>query len=58
MNEDQDRTRLGNGPNNLAILQHMVLNLMQKDKAKGSLRGKFKRAAWDEGYLSSLIAPC
>jgi hypothetical protein len=22
------------------------------------LRGKFKRAAWDEGYLSSLIAPC
>ena len=56
MNEDQDRTRLGNGPNNLAILRHMALNLMQKDKAKGSLRGKFKRAAWDEGYLSSLIA--
>jgi len=58
MNEDQDRTRLGNGPNNLATLRHMVLNLMQKDKAKGSLRGKFKRAGWDEAYLSSLIAPC
>jgi len=57
MNEDQDRTRLGNGPNNLATLRHMVLNLMQKDKAKGSLRGKFKRAGWDEAYLSSLIAP-
>ena len=48
VNEDQDRTRLGNGPNNLATLRHMVLNLMQKDKAKGSLRGKFKRAGWDE----------
>jgi len=35
----------------------MVLKLMQKDKAKGSLRGKFKRAGWDEAYLSSLIAP-
>jgi len=55
MNEDQDRTRLGNGPNNLATLRHMVLNLTQ---AKGSRRGKFKRAGWDEDYLSSLIAPC
>jgi len=56
--EDQARTRLGNGPNNLAILRHMALNLMQKDKAKGSLRGKFKRAGWDEAYLSSLLAQC
>jgi len=39
MNEDQVRTRLGNGPNNLAILRRMVLNLWQKDKAKGYLRG-------------------
>ncbi len=36
MNEDQVRTRLGNGPNNLAILRRMVLNLWQKDKAKGT----------------------
>lgn len=56
MNEDQDRTRLGNGPNNLAVLRHMALNVMQKDAPKGSLRGKFKRAGWDDAYLSSLIA--
>jgi predicted transposase YbfD/YdcC len=56
MNEDQDRTRLGNGPQNLAVLRHMILNVMQKDTTKGSLRGKFKRAAWDEAYMSSLIA--
>jgi predicted transposase YbfD/YdcC len=56
MNEDQDRTRLGNGPNNLAVLRHMALNVMQKDAPKGSLCGKFKRAGWDDACLSSLIA--
>jgi predicted transposase YbfD/YdcC len=55
MNEDQDRTRLGNGPHNLAVLRHMALNVMQKDKTKGSLRGKFKRAGWHDGYLASLL---
>jgi predicted transposase YbfD/YdcC len=29
MNEDQDRTRLGHGPHNLAVLRHMALNAMQ-----------------------------
>lgn len=55
MNEDQDRTRLGSGPENLAVLRHMALNVMQKDPAKGSLRGKFKRAGWDDAYLAKLI---
>jgi predicted transposase YbfD/YdcC len=56
MNEDQDRTRLGNGPHNLAVLRHMALNAMQKEGSKGSLRGKFKRAGWNEAYLSRLLA--
>ncbi len=56
MNEDQDRCRLGNGPHNLAILRHMALNVMQKDPTKGSLRGKLKRAGWDDGYLARLLA--
>jgi predicted transposase YbfD/YdcC len=56
MNEDQDRTRLRHGPNNLAILRHMALNVMQKDPTKGSLRGKFKRAGWDDAYLTKLLA--
>jgi predicted transposase YbfD/YdcC len=56
MNEDQDRTRLGNGPHNLAVLRHMALNAMQKDATKGSLRGKFKRAGWDDAYLVKLLA--
>jgi len=56
MNEDQDRTRPGNGPHNLAVLGHMALNVMQKETSKGSLRGKFMRAGWDERYLACLLA--
>ena len=55
MNEDQDRTRLGNGPHNLAVLRHMALNAMQKEGSKGSTRGKFKRAGWDDAYLIRLL---
>ena len=56
MNEDQNRNRLGHGPNNLAVLRHMALNVMQKEPSKGSLRGKFKRAGWDDAYLTKLLA--
>ena len=56
MNKDQARNRLGHGPQNLAVLRHMAINVMQKDPAKGSLRGKFKRAGWNDTYLASLLA--
>ena len=56
MNEDQDRSRLGNAPHNLAVMRHMAMNVMQKDKDKGSLRGKIKRAGWDEAYLAKLMS--
>ncbi len=56
MNEDQDRTRMDNAPYNLAILRHMAINVMQKETSKGSLRGKFKRAGWDDAYLTTLLA--
>jgi hypothetical protein len=29
---------------------------MQKDATKSSLRGKFKRAGWDDAYLVKLLA--
>jgi hypothetical protein len=56
MNEDQDRTRQGNGPYNLAVLRHMALNVMQKDTTKASTRVKFMRAGWDDAYLTRLLA--
>jgi len=57
MNEDQDRTRLGNGPNNLAVLRHMALNGMQKEPSNGSLRGKFKRPDGTT-HISPSFWPC
>jgi hypothetical protein len=33
----------------------MVLNAMQKEGSKGTLRGKFKRAGWDDTFLSKLL---
>lgn len=56
MNEDGDRNRLDNSPYNHAILRHMALNVIQKEGSKGSLRGKFKRAGWDDGFLRQLLA--
>jgi predicted transposase YbfD/YdcC len=56
MNEDQDSNRMDNSPYNLAILRHMALNLLRKEGSKGSLRGKFKRAAWEDAYLRRLLA--
>ncbi len=55
MNEDQDWTRIGYGPHNLAVLRHMALNAMQKEGSEGSLHGKFKRAGWNDGYLHRLL---
>jgi len=61
LNEDQDRTRLGNGPHTtLPVLRHMALNVMQKGYLQGlRLRGKFMRAAWDGPFTSPRFAwPC
>lgn len=55
MNEDQDRSRTGHGPNNLAVLRRIALNVMQKDGPKDAVRGKFQRAGWDNAYRSRLL---
>jgi predicted transposase YbfD/YdcC len=56
MDEDRDRTRKDNAPENLAILRHIALNVMRRDPRKASLRGKFKIAAWNNAYLLQLLA--
>jgi hypothetical protein len=33
----------------------MAINAMQKEGSKGSLRGKLKRAGWNEDFLSRLL---
>jgi predicted transposase YbfD/YdcC len=56
MNEDQVRSRRDNSAYNLAILRHMALNLMHKDRSNVSLRGKFNLAAWRDDFLVKLLA--
>lgn len=56
LNEDQARNRLDNGPNNLAVLRHMALNILNAKKSKISNRRKIKRAGWSNPFLANLIA--
>ena len=57
MNEDQARNRLDNGPNNLAVLRHMALNILNAKKSKISNRRKIKRAGWSNDFLANLSRP-
>ena len=56
MGEDLLRNRLDNGPENLAMLRHLALNVVKLELSKGSMRGKFKRAGWDDRYLLEMLA--
>ena len=56
MNEDQARNRKDHGPENLALLRRFALNLARLEPSKGSLRGKLKRAGWDDTFLAWLLA--
>ena len=54
--EDRARNRKDNGPENLAILRKLALNLLRTHPDKASIRRKVKRAAWDDQFLLSIIA--
>lgn len=55
-NEDQSRIRTGYAGENLAIVRHTSLNLIKKDQEKGSIRGKRKKAGWNDDYLFELLS--
>ncbi len=56
MNEDQSRNRKDHGPENLAMLRRLALNLARLEPSKGSMKGKLKRAGWDDQFLAQLLA--
>jgi predicted transposase YbfD/YdcC len=56
MNEDRSRNRMDNAPQNLAVLRHMALNLIRKERSKGSLAKKLRRAAWNDSFLTTILA--
>ena len=56
MNEDQARARKDHAPENLALLRRFALNIIKRNKDKGSNRLKFKRAGWDNRFLKKLFS--
>ena len=55
--EDGSRVRVGNAAENLAVIRHMALNLLKHDKTvKASIKGKRKKAGWDDDYLLVLLS--
>lgn len=53
--EDLSRLRSGAGPQNMATVRHMAMNLLQTPKDKHSLKVRRKSAAWDTAYLEALL---
>jgi predicted transposase YbfD/YdcC len=53
--EDRARNRKDNGPENLAILRKLALNMIRSHPEKTSLRRKVKRAGWDDAFLLSML---
>jgi predicted transposase YbfD/YdcC len=54
--EDDCRIRKGNGAENFAVLRHIALNLLRREKtSKGSLKGRRKKAGWDNDYLLKVL---
>lgn len=54
--EDDSRIRKDNAPENLAIIRHIALNVLNQDKSEqGSIRSKRNRAGWDNEYLENIL---
>lgn len=54
--EDQCRVRTGAGAQNLALLRKIALSLLKHDTtAKLGIKGKRRKAGWDEHYLLHIL---
>jgi predicted transposase YbfD/YdcC len=56
LDEDLARNRKDNGPANLAVLRRLALNIARAHPDTTSLRGKLKRAGWNDGFLFELLS--
>lgn len=55
MNEDRKRNWKDHGPENIALLRRLALNLAKLEGSRGSMKGKLKRAGWNDEFLTSLL---
>ena len=54
MKEDRQRNRKDHGPENLALMRRLALNIARREPSKDAMRGKLKRAAWNDDFLLNL----
>ena len=55
MDEDDAHIRVSHGPENMAVLRHMAINLLKQESSKMSLQSKRLRAACNNDYLEKVI---
>ncbi|MFC7478690.1 ISAs1 family transposase [Dankookia sp. GCM10030260] len=53
--EDRAKNRRDNGPENLAILRKLALNLLHTARPDISIRRKRKRSGWSDDFAKSVI---
>ncbi len=54
--DDKNRTRCGNGQENLSILKRIALNMLNNEKTtKTGIKAKRKKAGWNNDYLRKII---
>jgi predicted transposase YbfD/YdcC len=53
--EDESRVRKDHGPQNLAVLRQITLNLVKRNPKKASIRSKRLMAGWREDFLLQVL---
>ena len=53
--EDAARSRKDYAPQNLALIRKLALNILRTHPDKGSIKGKIKRAGWNDAFLLSML---
>jgi predicted transposase YbfD/YdcC len=54
--EDMSRIRIDHGPENFALIRHIALNLLQRERSfKGSVKTKRLKAGWNNAYLTKVL---
>jgi predicted transposase YbfD/YdcC len=53
--EDRARNRKDHGPENLAVLRKLALNVVRAANNSDSIRARRKRAGWSDEYARSIL---
>lgn len=54
--EDQSRIREDHAPQDMAVLRHVAINLLKRERsARVGIAAKRKMAGWDNAYLLKVL---